>query len=519
MKRVYQTLSIVIFLTLAACAIPTRVQAAKFHLTSASQDLEIPTSLATDDALAAPLARQAKSSAIGLNFTAATSQESSYYPADPAGGVGPNHIVQLLNGYYSVYDKTTGSQLQAATNSDFWSQAGIPDVHYTTDPRLLYDAASQRWFAVVVDNINTTNRFLVAVSRTSDPTTGWTGWAIHSDTTGQRWADFPTVGINRDGLYITATLFPIPGRGATNLTKTVVVLPKADLIADTPTIANATRFENVALADLGFVVQPAVDLDNTSLPLPLLSDYNTAAGVFKRSTISGPATRPTLDTTPPFVPMPPYAAPIGAEQPGPQQNLEIYAGSAFQSNIIQQNGTLWGVQTVQSAGRNALRWFQLDALTNALLQQGLIADPNLDFYYGSIAVNDFNDVMIGFNGSGENQFASSYAVLGHTANGATRFDDPLLLKAGAASYQVVLDGRNRWGNYSTTVVDPTNPRSFWTFQEFARSETEWGTQITQINFDSKDAHAAAVPEPSSLIGAATAGLLGAAWRQRQKKRS
>ena len=131
--------------------------------------------------------------------------------------------------------------------------------------------------------------------------------------------------------------------------------------------------------------------------------------------------------------------------------------------------------------RAALRWFQVDAETNSILQEGIVADSQLDFYYGSIAVNKFDDVVIGFSGSGETQFVSSYSVTGKTISGVTTFGEPLQLKSGVAAYfQDGGTGRNRWGDYSATVIDPTDPFTFWTFQEFVSSEDRWSTQITQL---------------------------------------
>ena len=106
-----------------------------------------------------------------------------------------------------------------------------------------------------------------------------------------------------------------------------------------------------------------------------------------------------------------------------------------------------------------------------------------DFFYGSIAVNEFGDVVIGFNGSGPSQFVSSYAVQGTTVSGITTFGEPLLLQAGVANYavlQIFDSGRNRWGDYSATVVDPTDPFTFWTFQEWVSANNTWATQITQL---------------------------------------
>ena len=57
-----------------------------------------------------------------------------------------------------------------------------------------------------------------------------------------------------------------------------------------------------------------------------------------------------------------------------------------------------------------------------------------------------------------------------------------LLKAGQAAYQQ-LDGsgRNRWGDYSYTSLDPNDDMTMWTIQEYATSTSNiWGTWISQL---------------------------------------
>jgi uncharacterized repeat protein (TIGR01451 family) len=488
------------------------------------------------------LVAEAGQLSIGQNFTSSTLFRDSFFiPPDTMGAVGEDHIVELINGRYTVYRKRDGVLVQTNTLNQFWTDAGVSFRGFTFDPRILYDPFSTRWFAASADNSFGDNHFLVAVSKSSDPTAGWIGFAIDSDSTDQRWADFPTLGFDRDGIYLAANMFPIPDRGVFGLRTTIVVIPKDDLLAatqaatvvaevrntnadaiasltqavvnlensvpqsmsqndlssETPraiikekdhslamtsTIVNVTVFENNSTADTGFSVQPVVDLDNTGLPAALLSSSLSTLfePFFRRSNIIGEITSPNLETRD-LISVTPFPGRFSAEQPGPKQNLEIANGSIFHANIVLRNGTFWGVQTVDNGGRAALRWFQIDAETNVLLQEGLIADDELEFYYGSLAVNEFNDVVIGFSGSSEAQFVSSYAVLGETVAGVTTFGVPLLLKEGVDDYlQDFGSGRNRWGDYSATVVDPTDPFTFWTFQEFVSAENIWSTQITQL---------------------------------------
>ena len=88
-------------------------------------------------------------------------------------------------------------------------------------------------------------------------------------------------------------------------------------------------------------------------------------------------------------------------------------------------------------------------------------------------------MVIDFSGSSAGQPVSAYAAVGKTEAGVTTFAPPVLLRAGTDDF-VRLDtlGRNRWGDYSATVVDPVDERRFWTVQEFVLGDDIWGTQIT-----------------------------------------
>jgi hypothetical protein len=444
---------------------------------------------------------------IDLSFTGSSLLTSGFIPPDTMGAAGPNQFVELINGQYSVYRNTDGVRVQTSTLNDFWRNASVtPAGNFPFDPRVTYDPSSGRWFAASADNSNNPNNFLVAVSNSSDPTQGWKGFAIPSDSTKTHWADFPTLGVNRDGVYVAANMFPVTSGSSST---SVLVLPKTDLIGGT--VANKTLLENLNANSTGFSIQPITDPKSVGLPVAmLLSDFNTGAGMFKRSDIVGSITSPVLDTADKFIAVPPFGSPTNAPQPGSKAPLETsVVGTRFSSSVVAQNGELWGVQTVNNGGRDAVRWFDINAATNTLRQSGLIASPVLSFYYGSIAVNGLGNVVIGFSGSGPSQFVSVYAVEGQTTNGVTTFGDPLLVKAGVSDYEVTFGfGRNRWGDYSATVLDPDDPFRFWTIQEWVSGTDIWSTQITEFDV---------VPEPTTLIlwGTTMAGVgLAARWRRR-----
>jgi len=419
---------------------------------------------------------------VGVSFTAGTFDTAGgFFPPDTMGAVSDSHIVELINGRYAVYSKDTGAEIESSSQNQFWTDAGVNFTNFTFDPRVLYDSASGRWFATAVDNPGLDNQVLLAVSETSDPTGDWNAFGIDSDSNDQRWADFPTLGLDANGVFISADMVPIVGRGAAGRATSILSVPKSDLLLSTPVFARAAYSENVT-ADAGRLAQPAVDLGPADGPAPILaaqldpnSDQIIRSSIFNAggNAIFAPG---TTITTPFLNPAPPTA-----EQPGAVQNLDT-RDQRFSGNVVEIGDSLWAVQTVDDGGQAALRWYEINEDTNAIIQTGLISDPSLDLFYPSIAVNDSGVVVIGFSGSSETQFPSAYSVVGETKAGVTSFGQPILLQAGEDTYvRTDSSSRNRWGDYSATVVDPSDPNVFWTFQQYAlQGGDEWGINVSQI---------------------------------------
>ena len=59
-------------------------------------------------------------------------------------------------------------------------------------------------------------------------------------------------------------------------------------------------------------------------------------------------------------------------------------------NAVYRNGSIWATHAIESDGRSAARWYQIDAASLTVVQQGTVADPTLYFFFqlqGEVQVN------------------------------------------------------------------------------------------------------------------------------------
>src|ERR1041385_68591 len=219
--------------------------------------------LALTIGLSIPVSFAAAFTQIGQNFIGSQSGlDSDASPPDTDGAVGPKYFVEFLNGVFSVYDKTSGTRVQTKSDLSFWAAAGvsISSTLDITDPRVVFDVYSGRWFASMIDfnpnsNRVSANRFLLAVSASSDPTGPWKGVALRADPVTLDFADFPTLGVDATGVYLSGDILD---RTSTEVGPTLVIFPKNALLALTPDFSTRTSLGVMNFISRGSVVQPAV---------------------------------------------------------------------------------------------------------------------------------------------------------------------------------------------------------------------------------------------------------------------
>ena len=415
-------------------------------------------------------------------------------PPDTEGAVGPRHIMTALNSEIR-FQRRDGSEIFTIPTANFWLGFNLGEVF---DPHVLYDYDQQRWmFTMFADPFSSSSSVLLAVSQTQDPTGVWNLYRVLADEQGANFADFPSIGYNRNWITITANMFS--NSSGLFQESRIFVFDKADVYAGGP--GHFTQFEDPN----GFTEEPAVTRDKKLNTEFIAEDFgglfqvgNQIVGVLRLSALVASSNPNSSTPTPVYLGG--YAFALGQPwfdrepfrnfepQEGEPRNKGIEGNDARLETVTYRNGSLWTSHTVwlpvtfdkngnlNPPTRSAAQWWQINP-TNvdnngfAQVQQfGRVDDPTgqVDYAFPSMAVNEHNDLLLGYSRFSKNQFASgNYSFHFHKDPPNTMRMDQLL-KAGEDPYfEDFGSGRNRWGDFSATVVDPMNDLDMWTIQEYA----------------------------------------------------
>jgi hypothetical protein len=437
-------------------------------------------------------------------------------PPDTTGAVGLDKIVTILNNNLVIQDKTTGAQLSLVGLTAFWSSTGATGVF---DPRIVYDPYNNRWIVAAVSNAQTANSsVLVGISNSPDPQGTFTlfrfivGCAPGSPgcNAAGGWADFPMLGFNKNWVAIGWNQFTINTLAFTD--GRMLVLDYPALRAGT---ATGTIFTGATAAIGGFCMHPATTFSTTEETLYIPTHIGSAGATYRLHRLTGTPSSPTFTvdganrvrpgggwTQPGGDTLPQQCVPgVGAPtQTCPVTIRQIESSDAFiRSNVVFRNGKIYYPQTIAlpaggitNNSRFAAQWTVLNN-DGTFSDGGRVEDATATringgkhYAYPSLAVNKNNDVLLGFT-----EFESDdYADAGYTfrlgSDAAGTMQDPVIYKEGEDYYQKTFSGtRNRWGDYSHSLIDPVNDRDLWTVQEYpmlrvgttgqGSNDSRWGT--------------------------------------------
>jgi hypothetical protein len=486
----------------------------------------------------------------GLNFHdqrfANGGNQFSVEPPDQALCAGNGFVVESVNDVLQVYDAAGNALLNGGQAVDLNTFYGYPPAIVRsgphagergpsiTDPVCLFDQAIGRFVHVVLTldhvgltaSLNGNDHLDIAVSDTGNPTGTWTifklpvqnngteGTPNHHCTNGFCLGDYPHIGADANGIYLTTNEFAVFGAGffgaqvygignnlLTGGTGSVVLFntlgagPDGAGFTVWPAQSPGNQFDTDNAGTEFFLSSNAVFSDDgTSKNILVWSMTNTAS-----LNTASPAPALSLST----VAVDTYAVPPLARQPAGNRPLSqciadtvifpncnvLVAGIASHNNAtfgppngklnandsrMQQvafaNGKLWGAldTAVNVGGQNraGIAFFVINPNSKKIVIQGQAGIANTDLTYPAVGVTPSGRGVIAFTLTGDNNFPTA-ALAGLDAIAGMGSVQEAAAGVGAwdgfTSYVIFGSGRPRWGDYGAAAVDGNN---IWVASEY-----------------------------------------------------
>jgi hypothetical protein len=465
----------------------------------------------------------------------------SVEPPDQGLCAGNGFVLETVNDVLRIFD-SNGNPLTGVIdlNTFYGYPAAInrsngKDGPSITDPSCYFDVDTQRWFHVVLtlDRIGTTshlsgtNHLDIAVSTTPSPLGSWIVYKIpvqndgtqgtpnHHCTGGPCLGDYPHIGADANGFFITTNEFDLFGpffEGAQ-----IYALSKLQLASGAASVNGVlinTGDPNIPFP--GFTVWPAIaaggaydvlngGTENFLSSLALFTDDGTSTQILLwqvSNTSSLNSATPALNLTGKYIDVPKYGVPPRSDQKagdfplgqclsdnsivtpfgvgcwnyfftggGPFHNVEKHLDSndSRMQQVYYANGKLWSALdtavTVGGAAKAGIAYYVINPDAGKLDLSGYVAVANNNVTYPAIAVNNSGRGVMAFTLMGADNYptaayTSMDAKIGagdvHVAASGAGPDD------GFAGYNPY-GGRPRWGDYGGAVSDGS---SLWIASEY-----------------------------------------------------
>ncbi len=384
---------------------------------------------------------------------------------------GPGFVVEMVNLAGRIW-RTSGAapqQVKTFTLASFFN-AGDDTL---TDPRVIFDAASNRWFASLSDE--DAQNVLLAVSSGPDPTAPWT---VHTFSA-PGCADQPRLGVDDGDLVLGADIFRACDDRAPLLGSELWVINKQQLVSGASTVADWTYgpigayssfapVQSLSPSSTEYVV--SVDEPRSSV-VHLLTVTGIPPAAVQITEVATPAIRPLA--TPPNSPQPPLAN--GGRVRAIQTNDDRVLDSVWENRKLWFSGNDRCLPSGDSTLRSCGRVVELSTATNAVDWDTDLSRTGGGVFYPAIRPDASGNLVVVY-GESSPTLLPRVAAVARMPDGT--FTGPVTIAQSTGQHT-----GDRYGDYFGAGRDPANPGVIWVVGETGtapRSTAGWGTVVGSV---------------------------------------
>ncbi|MEZ5014332.1 MAG: T9SS type A sorting domain-containing protein [Chitinophagales bacterium] len=414
---------------------------------------------------------------------------SSVDPSDNTLAVSADYVIQMINNnsnsLMTIWDKSGNTLVNKINTGDI---TGYSDYG---DPNIIYDRTADRFIFCTLDAA-LTNKIVVAISETGDPTGSWFSYKI---TLANGLPDYPKIAVWADSYFITTN----------SSNPTVWALNREQMLAGA-TVGSAQRFNLSSFGTIGFQTASPVTFTGIEAPpegspfmcmriaddawagqtedkiemYQISIDWETIAN----SEMSGPYDLITI----------PYDSKLCGfdswsciAQPGTTTKLHplgniIMDKSQYLHFPDHETIVCAHVCRAYITGNVAgIRWYELRKYPEGeweLFQQGTYApDDGNSRFMPSVTMNEEGTMALGYNISSSTVYPS-IRITGRTICDSVGIMSVPEFDAfdGTGSNDI-----NRYGDYNNMITDPADG-SFW-FTANYNPNNNWKTRVVHFRID------------------------------------
>lgn len=430
---------------------------------------------------------------------------STFAPPDQNLSVGPNHVVQMVNSAHKIWDKSGNLLAGPIKFSSIASNANDDG-----DPIVLYDQLADRWMILQFNLPAGSESLIFCISQTNDPTGAY---YVYEFLTPGVFPDYPHIGIWNDSYVITTHEFNLAGTAY--LGQGFYTVDRKKMIEGQPT-STLIRFQ--VSTEGGYLPASFEGLKTPESTSPAMftsfdSDEFGGNDELWIRTISPNYNNPASSTLSARTALPVAAfdgrSPSSRsviEQSGTTSGLDAIADRMmsrviyrrfdnYESLVMNYAVNVSGVNpTTAGTFQAAMRWYELTRATPAsawtINQQSTYAPTGTgngatgdNRWMGSIGIDQKGNMAMGYSKSSSSTFPSIYYAERRTSDPLSQLSAEQEFFSGTGSQ---VGSGNRWGDYTSMVIDPTDEETLWYTNEYYSTTTSFSFKTRIGKFKIED---------------------------------
>ncbi|HEV2519147.1 MAG TPA: hypothetical protein VGX00_00800 [Thermoplasmata archaeon] len=403
----------------------------------------------------------------GLDFSSAGQST----PPDVQFAAGPTQEAEFVNVYGEIFD-LNGSSLGSFFLGTFFRTGG----DYISDPKIMFDKESGRWFASIlhINSGRTAVYTMLAVSSSANASGTWVVYSL-PDVPGDL-GDQPTLGLSSTLVGLSVNLF----------TSTAAIGDQFWLVNKSSVVTGSTAmYRSYGPVGTDYSLHPVQGVSPDPSLYFVMTDPASATRIALVAVTGVPPAAASFSNH--SLTVKTINGPPGAPMPGTSNLLD--PGDQRVQSAVYQNGSVWLVLNDQcvpagdNAFRGCVRLTEINVTTPSVVDDFDYGVVGAYLLYPAVAVGPDGTVLLVYGESSRTIYPSIFVTGRLSGDPSGTLVPPVVLRAGTTTLtgNLCSSGGCRWGDYFGAAWSPLGYHAWFAGEYVSASTTYWTTAFAEAS--------------------------------------